>query len=422
MAIFRKLLFWTHLITGSLAGIVILIMSLTGVLLTYEKQMISWSDREYRVSLPSPNASPLPAGALVAKVLASGKEQPEGITWESDPEAPVALSYGRDTVYANPYTGEILGAPTTGMRAFMSSMREWHRWLAASGESRATGRAITGASNVVFLFLVVSGLYLWMPRQWSWKHLKPIVLFRGGLSGKARDFNWHNVAGFWTAIPLFFVVLSAMVISYPWFSQLVIRLADGETAASSAGPGGPRGAGPGGPRGGGPGGRDGGPGAERPAAVPVDPAALDAAYAKVLQEPDWKTIAFRLPHNPKQPLTALVSRGTGGQPQLRDTLSIALTTASPASAEAAAVAATATVVERETFESQSLGRRVRSWMRFVHTGEYYGLTGQTIAGIASAAGVLLVYSGFALALRRFWAWRKRRAAAAVRESAQTVEA
>ncbi len=49
------------------------------------------------------------------------------------------------------------------------------------------------------------------------------------------------------------------------------------------------------------------------------------------------------------------------------------------------------------------GMRARIWMRSVHTGEYYGVAGQTIAGIAFAAGVLLVWTGFALTYRRFFA-------------------
>lgn len=393
MSLFRKILFWTHLVGGVLAGIVILIMSVTGVLLTYEKQMIAWSDRGYRVTPPAPNARPLPPSVILAKLKAHEKRQPEGLTWEADPAAPVAVSFGRETVYVDPYTGETLGKPTTGMRAFMASMRAWHRWLAAEGENRAVGKAITGASNVVFLFLVVSGMYLWLPRRWGWQQVKAVVLFRGGLRGKARDFNWHNVAGFWTAIPLFFVVLSAMVISYPWFSQFVMQLADGKQAAAAQ---------PGGPRGGG------SPG-KAPAPTPVHPAHADAVFATAFAEQGWKTLALRFPAVKGAPFTATVSRGASGQPQLRETLSIHVAEASTDPAMAATP--TAAVVKRETFESQSLGRRVRMWMRFVHTGEYYGILGQTIAGIASAAGILLVYTGFALALRRFAAWRKRQVAA-----------
>ena len=47
------------------------------------------------------------------------------------------------------------------------------------------------------------------------------------------------------------------------------------------------------------------------------------------------------------------------------------------------------------------GRRLRSILRFAHTGEVLGIVGQTIAGIVSLGAVLLVYTGLALSLRRF---------------------
>ncbi len=62
----------------------------------------------------------------------------------------------------------------------------------------------------------------------------------------------------------------------------------------------------------------------------------------------------------------------------------------------------------ETFGDLSRGRQVRSWLRFAHTGEVYGLAGQTVAGLVSAGGVALVYTGLALAWRRFRAWLGRR--------------
>jgi uncharacterized iron-regulated membrane protein len=44
MKTFRKILFWCHLFCGVVAGIVILTMSITGLLLTYEKQFLFWAD------------------------------------------------------------------------------------------------------------------------------------------------------------------------------------------------------------------------------------------------------------------------------------------------------------------------------------------------------------------------------------------
>ena len=72
----------------------------------------------------------------------------------------------------------------------------------------------------------------------------------------------------------------------------------------------------------------------------------------------------------------------------------------------------AEIEKSEKFSDLSAGRQLRSWLRFAHTGEIYGLTGQTIAGLVSAGGVVLVYTGLALALRRFSSWIRRRRAPA----------
>ncbi len=379
MKLFRRILFWTHLVGGLLAAMLILLMSVTGVLLTYEKQMIAWADREFRLPAVPANASRLPLGALVAKATEAGKPAPSGIVVERDPAMPVALQYGRNPlVYMDPYSGVVLGEGRQEMRAFMSSMREWHRWMAVSGEGRADARAITGAANVVFLFLVITGMYLWWPRSLTWNHLRPVLWFRGGLRGKARDFNWHNAAGFWCAIPLFFVVFSAVFISYPWASKWLVETFDGPSTPVA-----------------------GGPGPARPAtgqsgdALKAWPPGLDGGFVHATNRmADWRTITVALPRAAGEPLGFSIARGTGGQPQHRGTLNVAQESGE--------------VIGWEPFESMSAGRRARLWMRFVHTGEYYGVLGQTIAGIASAGGVLLVYTGVALSVRRFLAWRARR--------------
>jgi hypothetical protein len=48
----------------------------------------------------------------------------------------------------------------------------------------------------------------------------------------------------------------------------------------------------------------------------------------------------------------------------------------------------------------SPGDRAWNFARFLHSGEIFGVVGQTVAGIASLAACLLVYTGLALAWRR----------------------
>ena len=374
----RTFIFWPHLVAGLLAGSIILLMSATGVLLTYERQLIAWSDSDLRSTPPADGHALMQVESLLAALRRDEPAlQVSALTLASDATAPVVIVSGQRTLYADAYTGRVLGETSQGVRRFMARVRAWHRWLAVEGEGRPVARAVTGWSNAIFLFIVASGTYLWFPRRWTWPRVRPVLMFNGGLHGKARDFNWHNVIGAWSAVPLFIVVLTAMPISFPWANALVYRAVGEEPPAQ-----------------GGRGGREGGPAGSRQDA-PEGAHRLDALFSTAARHsPGWKTINLRMPASADAPVVFAIDRGDGGQPQLRSTLSLDRTTGA--------------VVASESFSDQSLGRRLRSISRFAHTGEVLGLAGQTIAGLATAGSVVLVWTGIALAVRRCLAWIGRR--------------
>src|SRR5829696_526411 len=224
----RKTVFWLHLIAGAGAGAVILVMCVTGVLLTYEKDIVAWADTRH-FSVSADRTSPLSIDTLVARAREGRTDAPVSVTVRADPSRPVEVGFGTaGMLFVDPYTGVVLGREAQGTRAFFRAVTDWHRWLARPQSTRATGRAITGASNLVFLFIVLSGMYLWIPRVWNRVQFRNVAWFRRGLPPKGRDFNWHNVAGIWASIPLVAIVASGVVISYPWAGDLVYRLA-GET-------------------------------------------------------------------------------------------------------------------------------------------------------------------------------------------------
>jgi uncharacterized iron-regulated membrane protein len=372
----RKIIFWCHLPVGVIAGVVILIMCVTGVLLAYEKQITSWADtRGYRSAPPDAQSQHLPVETLLTKASEARGTNPTTLTLKSDPAAPAEIGFGRDTtIFVNPYTAAIHGEGSHKVRSFFRSVTDWHRWLGAKGDNRNVARAITGACNLGFLFLVTSGFYLWWPRNWNLKAVRNVTWFRRGLPSKARDFNWHNTIGFWSAAPLFIVVLSAVVISYTWAGNLVYRVV-GETPPA--------------------------PRANQPA--PASPANdqipassnLNAAWQRAEQQAgDWRSITLQLPAAASAPLSFNIDRGTGGQPQKRGQLVLDR--------------ATGAVVRWEPFSSYTRGRQLRSILRFAHTGEVIGIVGQTIAGLVSTGGAVLVITGLGLAIRRFLAWVAKR--------------
>src|SRR5262245_66538257 len=94
MKLFHKIIFWTHLIAGVIAGLVIFIMSFTGVVLMYEPQMSEFSERNAR--WVTPQAKRLSLDDLVAKVREANPEaRPAFIMLKSEPAASVMVHLGR---------------------------------------------------------------------------------------------------------------------------------------------------------------------------------------------------------------------------------------------------------------------------------------------------------------------------------------
>lgn len=394
MRIIRRIFFWLHLVAGLVAGLVIFSMSVTGVLLTYERQMTERAMGSIGAA-PAEGAPRLALGQLLAKAQESqGGAAPTSATWKADPRVPTLVSFGRDTTIAmNPYTGEVLPDGAKGTRAFFRFTTDIHRWLAMEGEKRDTGRALTGACNLAFLFLVLSGIYLWWPRQFTWKSVQAIIFFDRRLTGKARDWNWHNVLGFWSSLPLVIIVATGAVMSYPWANNLLFRLAGSEPPPprSAGGPGAVPAGGPAreaGAREGGPG-REGGSRRGEGARVGLDFAALDRLGARAeAYASDWRSISWR------GPASFMIEQSHRGRPDLRTVLTL-----EPRIAE---------VVKVESFAKETRGRQWRLWFRWLHTGEAGGVIGQTIAGLASLAAAILVFTGIALSIRRLSAWWRRR--------------
>jgi uncharacterized iron-regulated membrane protein len=232
----RKAIFWVHLATRLIAGLSIAIMSFTGVLLAFETEIVEWAERDARRVEASVDGARISLGELQARVR---EAQPElrapAITIRNDPAAAITFSAGREGgVYVNPYTGEIRQPASTAVHGFMRVMLEWHRFLGRDGDSRPIGNLINGVCNLAFCALAVTGLYLWWPRNLSWRSIKSIAVLNWRFYGQARDFSWHNSIGLWCAPVLIVLTLTAVPISFRWGGNLIHRLVSEEPPAQAA--------------------------------------------------------------------------------------------------------------------------------------------------------------------------------------------
>lgn len=363
---FRTVLFWTHLGSGILAGLVIFTMSVTGIVLAFERQIVAWADH---AAIENAGEGPLrlPLDEVLGAVSMHAPGVPvTAITLRADPDLPVAVALGRERVaYLSPWTGAVLGEGAPGVRKFFGFVTSFHRWFSLGEASRETARAITGVANLVFVFIILSGSYLWLPRIWRVTQLRMRLWFnRGYRDSKARDWTWHHVFGFWMWLPLLLIATSALVFSYGWANALLFRAFGEEPPLRRSPPTSVAGSFTLGPTG------------EFGRLFQI--AASGEAY--------WRSITLRLPLPDDGSANFIIDRGDGGQPQLQTNLLLDISSGA--------------VLHRKAFGDQSAGSRARSVVRRLHTGEIFGLAGQVIAAAASLAAVLMVWTGLALAWRR----------------------
>lgn len=380
MTRFRHYLFWLHLSAGLVAGLVIGLLCFTGIALAFEKDLTAWAERDARRIAASPPDTPrLGVEELAICVRATFPQaKPGNIIVSRDPLTAVAFTVSRtESYHANPYTGEVRQPRSYAMGRFMQRMLELHRYIGFPGEaSRPRGKLITGIATLSFCFLAVSGLILWWPRSWNWRALRPSVWFMQNQSGRARDWNWHNTIGFWCAPGLIVLTLTALPISFRWAAELTYTLTGTPLPAS-----GPQSSG------------------AAPSAATVPAPAADATplnrdqlLATVQEEiPAWESITFRHAYGPTaakpQPASFIV-RETGTWPRTATTtLQFDPFTGS--------------LLQRDGYADLSAARKVRAWTRYLHTGEALGWPAQWVAALTSLGGCFLVYTGFALAARRF---------------------
>lgn len=380
----RAVVFRLHLSVAVAAGLVILMMAVTGVILSLRETVTGLTERRHFVdaTFGAPRLAPEEIAAAVGFEATS-------MQYRAHPRSPVRVYEGRDR-YArvDPYTGDVLGHGPGALEGFFEGVHDWHRWFNVSDVSVRRARAVTGAVNVAFVFLLVTGPLLWIPRRLTRRALAGALLIQPGAKGAWRDLSWHQVVGFWSAVPLLAIAATGITTSYPGVGDRVNPVV-GAVVPVGVWPG--------------------GVGVEAVAAPATEEDALDARSAEapvggtvavgdgagalgaVLATaegwvPEWRTLVLTLPRTGAREVRVEVRGGRAGQPQRIGHLTVD--------------AATGDIREWRSFADDSPGRRAQQFLRYAHTGEYWGLAGQLLAGLFSLAATVMVWTGLSLALRR----------------------
>src|SRR5579871_524406 len=246
MVSLRKVLFQIHLWIGLIAGILFILLGLSGSALVYPSL--------FQFSPPVPKAtakgSPLPLEQIIsaaratvpnARIAAVGvtlpevegnaitvhlnmqqggraearERQPQGNAGTGAPPQQNAqrrrppIRRGSDQlVFVDPVSGQVLGNRTPIPSAWLGFVHQMHEAMLLGRD----GRPLVAWLGVGMLFLGLSGLYLWWPRKGQWK-------FAFGVRRNARGLRLyrdiHGMLGIWFWAVFLFVTVTSIPLGFP---------------------------------------------------------------------------------------------------------------------------------------------------------------------------------------------------------------
>lgn len=225
-SLFYKVSAWLHLWLGLVTGIVVVIVSITGAVLTFEEELRLLFQPYQTVEDTGKPFLPPSALAAAAKqqykiagvsaVIYRGRTRSAVVPWYGDRKNFLVN-------YLDPYTGKPLYSQPLNSD-FFRIMIEGHYqlWL-----PRNIGQPIVCYSTLIFVITLLTGLVLWWPKKWnpSTKRQSFYIKTKGTL--KRLNYDLHNVLGFYALLIAMVLGLTGMVFGIQWFSKSVYWAASG---------------------------------------------------------------------------------------------------------------------------------------------------------------------------------------------------
>lgn len=210
----RRILFQIHLWVGVGLGLYIVMISVTGSLLVYR--------RELAAAVTTVRVTPLPHRLTQDELGAILQQTYPGFAIEDlsvprvrgeiipDQAIEVQLRHGTDAIdhYVDPYTGADLGG--TRRRVIIAIL-----WLADLHDDllgHSTGRLVNGIGAIFSTLLAFTGAILWWPGIRNWRRSLIIDWKR-----KRYGFQWslHNAVGFWMLLFVLLWGISGIYLCFP---------------------------------------------------------------------------------------------------------------------------------------------------------------------------------------------------------------
>ncbi|TLF44337.1 PepSY-associated TM helix domain-containing protein [Maribacter aurantiacus] len=225
---FKKIIFQLHKILGLSTGLVVFIVAITGCGWAFKEEIESLYD-DYKKVVPEnrPILTPTKAKDLAKQIFPDNTVH--GTLFKKRDDAIEVIFYDAEpefyqSVFLNPYSGEVIQVDDH-LSGFFAFVLKGHMrlWL-----PKNIGEQIVGVSILIFIFIIISGFILWLPKKR--KNLRQRLKFdwKSTTRWKRKNFDLHTVIGFYICAFSLVLAFTGSLMSYNWLKYAVYKSVGGE--------------------------------------------------------------------------------------------------------------------------------------------------------------------------------------------------
>ncbi|WP_200837167.1 PepSY domain-containing protein [Dyadobacter sp. 3J3] len=215
----KKVLHFLHLWLGIGSGIIVFILAVTGCIYGFQQE-IQDATQSFRFVEPQhkPFLAPSTFRVIAEKELPNKKIH--SVQYGDSKTAAVITFFNFDPeyyylMYANPYTGEILETRNMDSDFFrFILMGHYYLWLPPT-----IGQPIAASATLIFVFMLLSGLVLWWPKNKA--ALKQRFKVKWNAQWRRKNYDLHNVLGFYSIPIALIIACTGLIMGFQWFSKSV---------------------------------------------------------------------------------------------------------------------------------------------------------------------------------------------------------
>jgi uncharacterized iron-regulated membrane protein len=232
-SLFRTINDWLHLWLGLVSGLIVFIISITGCIWCFQKEISSLTQPyQFVQTEDKPYLSPSALKKIAEQKQFGDKAGKPGsvinsVQYPGKGKAAIASYRDKKTgfmmVYMNPYSGKILKVKALEKDFFRIILAgHFNLWL-----PRAIGQQVILWSTGIFVILLISGLIMWWPKNLRKANVDKSFKVKWKASFKRVNYDLHNVLGFYMLIGALIIAITGLYFGFKWVPKTIYWVASG---------------------------------------------------------------------------------------------------------------------------------------------------------------------------------------------------